>query len=546
MAINNPAGNADDGIIYFPTDTYPAVTIREDGNDDSSEAGAAVRRLIRRLNARRPMLEEWARYYDGHQPLAFASDRFREAFGMRFGADRGRVFGSNFMALVVDATRERLEVQGFRFEDEDGDDDLWDIWQANDMDGWSAVAHTEALKKGVVYALVEPAADDEGFERITIEDPCHTIVELDPRTRRRVNGLKRWYDDEGHMVVVLYTPDWVYKYRSDKPLLASVTSGPDYVFTSSAGTNNAYVLEPMQVDGEDWPLRNPAGVVPLVPLVNRPDINGNGRSEIDPVMSNQDAINKYRADALVAAEFAAFRQRWATGLDIPEDPDTGQPIEPFKSAVDRLWVVPPPDPDDPVERPDTKFGEFEATDLEPYRSMIEEEVGHVASISRTPYHYLIGQPTSVPPSGESLKSSEAGLVRKVHTIAVFFGEGWEETMRVCLRMRDDPRADLRTAETLWADPETRNDASTADSVQKLHSEGVIDDEEAWRMLGFSPSTVKRLRKRKQAAEAEAAAAEAEEARRAADAAATVPPEAPFASGAPRGAAGGGAPTPPSA
>jgi hypothetical protein len=517
MSINLPEPTDDDGVIYFPTGAYPPVVIdtRTPGPDGPEYW---VPRLLRQLERRRDQLDLWQRYYDGKQPLSFASEKFREAFGTRFGIRHGRVFGSNFMSLVVDATRERLEVQGFRFDDQEGDDDLWGIWQANDMDGQSVIAHGEALKKGVVYTLIEPAMGDEEFPRITIEDACHAIVEHDPRTRTRVAGLKRWLDDRGHYIVVLYLPDYVYKYRSDKPAAKSI-SERDSVYTAVDITQLR--LEPWIIDGEDWPLRNGTGVVPLVPLLNRPDINGDGFSEVDPVMSNQDAINKYRADALVASEFAAFRQRWATGLEIPIDPNTGNPIEPFRAAVDRLWVVPPPDPDDPVERPETKFGEFEATDLGPYREMIEEEVGHVASITRTPYHYLIGQPTSVPPSGESLKSSEAGLVAKVKTASIYIGEGWEETMRVCLRAMGDPRADIRTAETIWKDPETRNDASTADSVQKLYQQGVIDDELAWQMLGLSPTQIKRLRVRIAAKRAEEDAKKAEAARQAAQAAASI-------------------------
>jgi hypothetical protein len=109
-------------------------------------------RLLARLEARRADLETFEAYYDGHQPLAFASQKFRDAFGTRF-----REFSSNFCALVVDAPGERLEVQGFRFGDAEGDEDLWRrVWQANDLDAGSQLVHTEALMKGVAYALVEP------------------------------------------------------------------------------------------------------------------------------------------------------------------------------------------------------------------------------------------------------------------------------------------------------------------------------------------------------------------------------------------------------
>jgi hypothetical protein len=457
-------------------------------------------RLLARLDARRTDLETFEAYYDGHQPLAFASQKFRDAFGSRF-----REFSSNFMSLVVDAPGERLEVQGFRFADAEGDKDIWRrIWQENDLDAGSQLAHTEALMKGVAYALVEPQAD--GVPVVTIEDPLDCIVEVAPKDRReRVAALKRWVDDDGHLVAYVHLPDAVYKYRSLGKAAPVVTSdlptGELALETSSARWTR------LEVSDEPWPLPNPLGIVPVVPLPNRPRLSGrswsvsgvpvrlDGRSEIAAVMSNQDAINKYRADALVASEFAAFRQRWAIGIDIPVDPETGRPIEPFKPAVDRLWTFPRPDPEDPNQA-FPQVGEFAATDLLPYKLMIETEVGHVSSISRIPYHFFLGQPQAIPPSGESLKSSEAGLVRKVGRIALHLGEGWEEVMRLCLLAMGDARGRIRSAETIWRDPETQNEAVRTDAVLKQFQAGVIDLESAQEQLGYSPEQVRQMRERR--------------------------------------------------
>jgi hypothetical protein len=83
-------------------------------------------------------------YYAGVQPLPFASAKFRQAFGDRFPA-----FSSNFMALVVDAHRERLHVQGIRIGDApEGDADAWRWWQENRL----APSHrrrTESLVQGI-------------------------------------------------------------------------------------------------------------------------------------------------------------------------------------------------------------------------------------------------------------------------------------------------------------------------------------------------------------------------------------------------------------
>jgi len=423
-----------------------------------------MRRLLATLDARTPDMERWNDYYEGRQPLAFASEKFREAFGGRF-----RAFSSNFCALVVDGTRERMEVTGFSMANARSAKRAWRIWQDNDMDALSQMAHTEALVKGIAFALVEPDPIS-GTPVITVEDPLDAITISDHR-RKRIAGLKRYVDEDGYLNIVLYQPDVIWRLRSESKW--------------SNGGEASLTLVPAPLPGEDWPLRNPLGVVPLVPLPNRPRLRVYGKSEIDPVMSNQDAVNKYRADALVAAEFAAFRQRWATGIEIPVDPKTGQPVEPFKAAVDRLWVVPPPDPDDPNPGK-AEFGEFSATDLAPYQAMIESEVGAMSSISRMPYHYLLGQPTAVPPSGESLKSSEAGLVSKVRTIELHIGEGWEEVALLCLAATGDSGSRDTTIEAQWRDPETRNEGVRTDAVTKAKQARVITTRESRVALGYAP------------------------------------------------------------
>ncbi len=264
---------------------------------------------------------------------------------------------------------------------------------------------------------------------------------------------------------------------------------------------------------EPWPLPNPLGVVPVVPLPNRPRLSGrswsvtgvpvrlDGRSEIAAVMSNQDAINKYRADALVASEFAAFRQRWAIGIDIPVDPETGRPIEPFKPAVDRLWTFPRPDPEDPNQA-FPQVGEFAATDLLPYKLMIETEVGHISSICRIPYHFFLGQPQAIPPSGESLKSSRgrASCARSGASRSTWARAGRRSCACACWPWAT-PGASIRSAETIWRDPETQNEAVRTDAVLKQFQAGVIDLESAQEQLGYSPEQVRQMRERRQAARA---------------------------------------------
>jgi hypothetical protein len=221
---------------------------------------------------------------------------------------------------------------------------------------------------------------------------------------------------------------------------------------------------------------NKLGVVPIVPLVNRPRRDGTGRSEIEPVMGNQLAINFLRYAALVGSDAAALPQRWAKNLDLEIDPDTGRVKAPFR-AGDTLWATRKPTTEEVAEYgdkfPDASFGQFPEASLEPFVRMIRAEVGQMASNSRTPYHYLLGEPSSVPPTGESIKSSEAPLVKKTEAEQIHLGEGWEEVMRVALLAagQTGKAAATTDAETIWRDAETRNEGARTDSILKQYSGG---------------------------------------------------------------------------
>lgn len=401
-------------------------------------------------------------YYRGRHPLLYSGEKFRAAFGNIFAG-----FSDNFTALVVDAVEERLDVQGFRMgKEREADADAWEIWQENDLDAWSQVAHIEALVKSASYALVWADEDESDEVEITIQDALEMTVATDRATHDRLAAFKRWMAEDGTVFGTLYLPDRIEKWQRRRK--------------GYAGSGQLGDWEPREVRDEPWPLPNPLGEVPVVPLVNRPRLNGEGDSEIRQVIPIQLALNKLFLDMMTASEFAAYRQRWATGLEIPIDPDSGKPIEPYKAAVDRLWTT---------ENPNVKFGEFEATDLGNYVRSIEMAIQHIASVSRTPVHYLNGQMGSFP-SGEALRAAEAGLVSKAKRKQRFFGESWEEVMRLAFKVLDDPRGEINDAETIWADPETRTEAEHVDALVKMGSLGV-PHEALWEKWGATPQEIAR-------------------------------------------------------
>ena len=415
-------------------------------------------------------------YYRGNHRLPSGPTRAHATYRRLVEASK-----SNWAELVVDATAERLHVIGFRWSGaESADLEVWDdLWQTNDLDAYSEQVHTESLVWGYAYVIVWP--NDDGSIRITPEHPSEVIT-YGPADARDTTtmALKRWLDDWGYWHVTLYTPTAIYKFVS-----ASSVHGAGFPPRSTQ-------WEPRANYDEPWPLPNPFGVVPVVEFPNNPRMVTGGRSELGtgavPII---DRINETVFNRLLAANFAAFRQKWVTGMEIPRDPATGQAKEPFNTAVDRLWMS---------EDPDVKFGEFSEATLKNYIDAAEADIAHLASITRTPAYYLL--PRGPMPSGEALKAAETGLVAKVKRRQRFFGEAWEQMLRMALLMQGDSRATDKSCETLWATPEARSDSGMGDLLVKLDQVGV-PPEMLWEISGFfSPQQIERIKELK-AAEPEA-------------------------------------------
>jgi len=453
-----------------------------------------IKGMMESMDVRLELFDKYESYYIGVQGTSLASAKFRSDFGYLFRTP----FSANWCQVVVDAVEERSIVQGFRFGDgmEDSedqwkelDDTAWAIWKHNNLDAGSSMCHTESLVKGVGYVLVSPG---DPYPMITPEDGAQCIVTHEAGTGRRMAGLKRWVDTFGFQNVTLYLPDRIEKYVTARPIRLEAGKTP----TVTWGVNS---LVPRVVEGESWPLAHSLGVVPLVAFPNRPRLAAtpDGLSELESLLPLQDAVNKELLDLLVASEFAAFRQRWATGLEIPVDPVTGQQLEPFKTAVDRLWVVEPTGTGD-----EPKFGEFSATDLVPYVKAVELLVQQVASITRTPAHYLLAGQT-VLPSGETLRSSEAGLVAKTRRKHLFWGNAWVDVMKMALSLAGKNIEKL-AGETTWMDPEMKAEGAHIDALSKLLTIGV-PPEQLWLDAGYTPAQVERFKTLNEEAEAKAEA-----------------------------------------
>ncbi len=349
---------------------------------DADDVDVLLASLESELDERTPLIDVYDDYFDGRHRLTFVSARFREVFAQMLAA-----VADNWCPVVVRASVERLHVQGFRMtEQADSDSVAWEIWQRNELDEGADLAFTEAVKHGESYLLVWWDDLNPEQARITVEHPLQVIVRRVPGDRTRLRAaLKRWWDpDFEAWFATLWTPDTVYRrWRGPKDAWWS----PYGDAAAEPNPLQTVPVVPLVNDPHMLPSRPPGALLAVPHRIPESSVVGLGRSDLADVVSTQDQVNKLVCDMMVASELGAFRQRWATGLEVPRDPETGDPIEPFRSAVNRLWIA---------ENADSRFGDFAATDLDNYIKAITSRIQSLASRSRVPWHYLLAGMGAVP------------------------------------------------------------------------------------------------------------------------------------------------------
>ena len=423
------------------------------------EPGAWLKRLIQCHDHELPELRLMDSYYEGTQPLSYLAPEIQAEL-----SDRMRQLIINWPQLVVDALDERLDVEGFRYSDsETTENDLWAIWQANDLDEGSQQAHVDALALRRSYLIIGANEQDAATPIVTAESALDVFAERDPRTRQVVAAVKRWEEPAADSTVgptkmaSLYLPEMRCTFEQVKG-------------------------EWVEQDRDEHDL----GEVLVVPLANRPRLRHmEGTSELRAVIPISDAACKIASDMMVGAEYHAMPRRWATGMSRDDFADeNGQPLGALSSLAGRLWVN---------ESDTVKYGQFPEAQLSNFHETINQLARLVSALTGLPPAFL-GLATDQPPSADAIRASEARLVKRAERRQRAFGEAWERVMRLVLLVRDgsiDPRT--RSLETVWRDPATPTFAQMADATVKLHAAGILPTEMAWERLGFSAVERDRMR-----------------------------------------------------
>lgn len=384
------------------------------------------------------------RYYAGDHDLAFATEKFINAFGKLF-----REFALNLCPVIIDAVVNKLSVDGFQIEagDKDLEQELWQIWQSNRMDLRSSEIHREAMISGDAYIMIWP--DASGIVRIYPQRPDHTTITYDAeRPGEIIRAAKIWNVDDATRLNIYY-PDRIERYIAADPERAKRESTfwrPQIKFLFP----EAKRFKTYDADGLPAVLPNPYNRVPIFHFTNDSMIGNFGESELRDIIPVQNGLNKAVLDMLVAMEFSAFRQRWIAGIEIEYD-ESGNPKAPFKSGAERLWLT---------ESPETRFGDFDATDLKQFLEVKNSFVLDIARISGLPLWYV--DQTATPPSGESLRRAESRFHDKIRSRQQSFGYVWADAMAFAFAIQTEQEPPILF--TRWVDPASQ---STTERLNEL-------------------------------------------------------------------------------
>jgi hypothetical protein len=394
------------------------------------------------LEAALPRYQEAEDYFDGCVDEVFASPRVRMLL-----ASTGERYRFNLAKTAVQVMADRVELSAVTAPDNPtASARIEEIWDANDLD----VHYPDLIKKVFIYgdayfqvwpvlADAEPVdpgetiADDQlvvaGVE-LSVLSPKHCRVIYDAENmRRKAFAIKRWClkNDHGQDVwrVDLWYPEAMERW----------VSMPD-ADLSDPSSWGMFLEEDEEPD--NWLIENPYGEIPFIH--HRNDLPY-GLPEHFAGYGCQDAVNKMLITQITTADSHGWPQRYAltdkgAALDSSgDDPDWDDDTD-ADNTSDLGGGVPSSQRSGPgttqIFDGMKSVGEFTAANPAVFLTPAELYVRLMAQLTTTPLHYF--DPSGDAPSGESLKTAEAPLVKKIGNRTVMLRGAVVETWTLALRM----------------------------------------------------------------------------------------------------------------
>lgn len=439
---------------------------------EARSPGWWLARLMVKLGERQARYELLDSYYRGDPPLPWGPEGCRQAF-QKFQ----RKARLNLAAMIADSVTERMKPVGFRTgasADQEGDDQAWKIWQANNLDAEAPLLFSTCAVMSEAYTIVGGPDPDTKVPVISCEDPRQVITEQDPANRRRtIAALKVWVDDvDGVDRAKLYLPGIVYSaVRRNRP------------------TGELMSFDPSGWEWEDDGQKLPAfaaRIVPVTRFVLRSNLAGDALGEFEDCIDDFDRINLMLLQRLTVAVMQAFRQRALKNGDaLPDTDEDGEEIDYndiFSADPGAFWMLP-----EGVE-----VWESAGVDLTPLLESVKADIRDVLATSRTPLHYMF--PDAAGGSAEGASLGREGLIFRAGARITQAEDPLEQTMSLALLfMGEKERAQRPDLEVIWQAPERVSTAERYDAAVKAQAAGVPWTTIMRDILGFSPQQIETMR-----------------------------------------------------
>ena len=422
-------------------------------------------RLGRRLDVESARLRDLDALFNGENGGAAL---LAERFAGRPVADLLKV-GSNWSRFALGATAERLALAAFTTEGK-ARPDLWGLWRRSVPASSEALLWRNVLRHGRGY--LTSWGDETGAATITVDSARTMCHETDARGATTV-AARRWVDAGGRPRMTLYLPDRVVRVASAHHVAFDPdTTSPDALPVAVTHWETVEVID------------NPLGRVVVSPVVLRREVRDwRGESDLEPLRGTQAAIDKTLVDLLVISESLAAPRRWATGVEVPLDPETGEAVDPFAGAGPGRFLV--------VEAAEANLGPLPAADLEGPLALLERLVEDLLARAAVPRHLAIGGARGQQVNAESVRAAEAGLLARVAARQAALGDGVARAVRLAEEVasgRPGPFVEPR-----WRPAATATMSADADAVAKLVGVGLDPIGVAALVLGLDPAEAEKLR-----------------------------------------------------
>lgn len=393
------------------------------------------------------------RAYDrGDHRLLFATDKFLNAFGSLF-----REFADNMCDDVVDALTDRLQINGLASKDgapepdpenpdaPPGVDALGEMaaewWETVNGESRLGGVHRNGVREGDGFLLVQQGMD--GVAQPWKQRPERMAVRYSQDTPDQIElAAKVWRDGKRWRANLFYPDGLVERYGTQG--LSSNGAMPQFRAFRPLSAQDAHVMaagaESYQDDsGEGMPVFHyPNG-----------EVSEYGVSVVGKIIPMQDALNKSVADMLVAMEYHAYPQRWATGVQVEYNPVTGEERQPFEAGEGRVWRV---------GAKDAALGQFDPAGMEGFLKVQDSfrlEIGRKGSLA--PHALNLQSQQGTPPTGISLLVTEGRTIKWAGDRQRDWGATDRRMAAYCLNMTTPGLGvDSRDLAVNWAPAATRD------------------------------------------------------------------------------------------